>query len=358
MQVPYGLVHHPREPEDVRVDQLPGVHESGLGEERVVRPLHEVLVQVVYGVHDVDSGAQLGEDLAERVRVAIPRDVLQCADEALPEGPPHETGVPASVELQGPQLAEPLPDHVVVVGMHPHGLLYGAVQGEGYELGLQGRVVRVVVEEFPFREDERVGGHIAHEFVIRLGMLQDADPVLRGADLQCLAREAAQEDSVERHVVVHGEGASEPEPVAQLMAALAVVPPVSGEVGGGEPAVGRDGVSEHGPPSGGGDMIVADGSGGSAPPGHPPIARRILGAARYRAVRRSLLPLGRCRAPARISFILMDFRHPMDNPRRWMSIPPRTCRNSPSGHVWHSLEISISLNTRTKYALTVPNQRR
>lgn len=78
-----------REPHDVPVDEGARVDVAGLGEQRVVGPVHEVVVQVVDRVHHIDGGGQLGEDVAQILCVEVAGYALERSSQAPAELPPH-----------------------------------------------------------------------------------------------------------------------------------------------------------------------------------------------------------------------------------------------------------------------------
>ena len=240
-------VHHGCDRIDVSVHEGAGVFVSGLRKERIVSPVHEVLVQVVHGVHQVHGGRELHEQSAEVIAVRVPGYVLERPYEAFSERPAHEHGVPAAVELHRAELRESLSYRRVVfreLGDRP---VDRSSEDGGDQLGLRGREVGLVVVQLPFRQDERVGGHPPHELRIGLVPIEHAYPPRGSFEVHSLSGEAVEEYRVERHVVVHGERAGEAEPVPQLVAPFAVVPAVCAVVRRGQPAVGRDRVSEHRP---------------------------------------------------------------------------------------------------------------
>ena len=257
-------VHHRCDGVDVRVHEGAGVFVSGLRKERVVRPVHVVLVQVVHGVHEVHGGRQLDEQPAEVIAVRVPRYILERSYEPFSEGPAHEHGVPAAVELHRAELRESLSYHRVVFRELGCGLSYRPPEDGGNQPGLRRRQIGLVVVQLPFRQDQRVGGHSPHELRIGLVPLEDAYPPRGSFEVHRLSGEAVEEYRVERHVVVHGERAGEAEPVPQLVAPFAVVSAVCAVVRRGQPAVRRDRVSEH--RSGMGRTLINTGLEGG---GHP-----------------------------------------------------------------------------------------
>ncbi len=242
-----GVAHQRRDPVDVGIDQPPGVHVSRLRQQRIVRAVHEIPIEIVDRIHEVDASGQLDEHVVQVVRMRIAGDVPQRTRQPPAEGPPHEQCVFTSIGLQIPQGREPLADRPVVLRIRIRRPIDRPPQREGYHLRLRGGEVGLVVVQLPFRQDQGVRGHPPHQLGVRLRGVEDADPLLRSFEMQAVADQPLEEDGVERHVVVHGQRPCEAEAVPQLVAPLAVVPAVERAVRRGQPAVGRDRVAEHRP---------------------------------------------------------------------------------------------------------------
>ncbi len=232
-------------PVHVRIEEAPGVDEALLRQERVVRAFEIILLEVVDRVHQVHGGGELREHLPEVGGRAVARDLLQRRRQALPESPPHGGRVPAPLELQIAKCQERLSDGLVVLREVRRRLGHRVPEHERRRLRADRGPVDLVVVELPLRQYERVRGHLPQEAGVRLGRVQDAQPPHRGPELQAVGGQAVEQDRVERHVEVQRRGPREAVPRPELVAALAVVPPVQGAVRRGQPPVGRDRVSEH-----------------------------------------------------------------------------------------------------------------